>query len=1320
MIDAVGLAPRCLHELFEAQVDESPDALAVVRGDVQWSYAELERRANRLARHLRNIGIRPGALVGLFLRRTEKSVVAILATLKAGAAYVPIDPEMPAERVRHIVSQAEMAVVLTEQSLAERAAQRCRLTSIVVDGEDALLNNLPASRLVREETEVAPDDLCYVLYTSGSTGRPKGVMTEHRNIVRFVDSFNDVCQLNRTDRVYHGFALSFDGSVEEMWMAFSNGACLVVGAKDISQLGNDVARVFTENRVSVFSTVPTSLGMIHDDAPTLRLIIVSGEPCPPALVKKWARPERRMLNVYGPTETTVNATVAECRPDRPVTIGRPLRGYTAFVMSPEMQPVPPGQPGELYIGGVGVARGYLSEPGLTSKQFVPMALNGNGRPSTLYRTGDLVKFNQEGDLEFIGRIDRQVKIRGFRVELSEIESVLREQPDIDQAVVNVIERNGHKELAAYVVCDKLNGDFDQDDLVLWLRDRLPIHMIPTYLDRLDELPVLASGKVDRKQLPEPSNPLVLSKRSIVDPDNEVEERIAEVWKSLFKGIPISMTDDFFLDLGGYSLLAVEMGTRLRKDYGYEVAIRDVYANPTIRQLAEHLSAIEEARRESTEVDEPLPERPSASEVIGSVPLLLRWCCVTMQAMSISLIYGLMSLPVVIAVLLTYAALKSGISMLAYSLLLAGLVFVAPLLGIVFSIAVKWLVIGRYKPGRYPLWGFYYFRWWLATRVQVLAWTEVYTGTPLLNWYYRLMGAKVGKHCVLDTAYCVAFDLLSIGDDTCIGFETQLHGYRVEDGALVIGSMEIGSRCFVGTQCALGIDVKMGDDAYLDDQSLLPDGAVVADGESLRGSPARPAVISVPQIDSNRSERRHPILFGFLFFLASELIGEFFMLTAVVPITLIVGFVFAYSGVLWALASFFLAIPACVVFFCLAVACFKAAVLPRSKPGVYPVESWAYLRRWSIDLLLRMSGGLLYTLYTTIYLPIWLRMLGARIGRRSEVATVTQLIPDLVEIDEESFFADGAIVGGRRLFRGHFQVDRNRIGRRTFVGNSAILPVGASLGDDCLVGVLSTPPGSAGSQTPDKTEWLGSPPFQLPHRQKVEGFDPSTTYRPSFRLYLLRCLIDAMRVLLPFYLGGTGMFAFAAYVIATVQYFPIWVVFALSPVVMTGLMIVSATYVVALKYLFMGTFKPVVKPLWCPYVWLNEVVNGLYESLMMSVAAPLLGTPFMSWYLRLMGCKIGKWAFIETELFSEFDLVQIGDYAALNSGVVIQNHLFEDRIMKSSYLHIGNECSVGNMSVVLYDTEMQPGALVGPLSLLMKGESLPEKSRWIGIPTVRMN
>jgi non-ribosomal peptide synthetase component F len=318
---------RLLHELFEIQASWRPDDLAVILHDRQLTYRDVEEAANRLARFLRSLGAGPGRFVGIYLDRSDRSLISILAVLKAGAAYVPLDPVYPSDRIRHILQDADVGILVTDDSRSSVAAAWGAPLHVVVLDTPLVLDGLArqsTTRLSPADTGVAPTDLCYVMYTSGTTGVPKGIMTEHRHVVAFTHAFQEVCQIEPTDRVYHGFSLAFDGSVEELGLAFVGGASIVVGPPDLAKLGEETARYLTGHGATYFSTVPTLLGMIKQDVPSLRLIVVSGEPCPPELIRRWVRPGRRMLNVYGPTETTVNATWWECRPDVPVSIGRPL------------------------------------------------------------------------------------------------------------------------------------------------------------------------------------------------------------------------------------------------------------------------------------------------------------------------------------------------------------------------------------------------------------------------------------------------------------------------------------------------------------------------------------------------------------------------------------------------------------------------------------------------------------------------------------------------------------------------------------------------------------------------------------------------------------------------------------------------------------------------------------------------------------------------------------------------------------------------------------------------------------------------------------
>lgn len=1293
--------PEVLHALFEQQVDLRGGGVALVCGDRSLSYRDLDRRANRLARRLRRLGVGPGVLVGLCLERSELPIIAILACLKAGGAYVPMDPGFPNERLRHIVEEAEIAVLLTEARVEERASRVFAGATIVLDGSNNEIERESDARLTLADTGLAPTDVCYVLYTSGTTGRPKGVVTEHRSVVHFVRSFNEVCTTTADDRVFQGFALGFDGSVEEMWMAFSNGAALVVGTPQAPKFGNDLARHLAAARVSYFSTVPTMLSTMTEDVPSFRQLVVSGEICPPELVTRWARPGRRMLNVYGPTEATVNTTATVCHPGRPITIGRPLSGYDVLILDAEMRPVPAGAKGELYVGGAGLARGYLKQPELTARAFV----RGNDG-SRLYRTGDLARVNAEGEIEFFGRIDGQVKIRGFRVELSEIEAVLLEQDAVASSAVRLTERDGVPLLAAYVILGGNAGPLHRNRILQALRARLPGYMIPAYLDVLDEFPMLASGKVDRPRLPQPLLALV-AEGGQSEPATPLEDTIARLWATVFGVERVDPEQNFFLDLGGHSLFAAQAVAALRTQADVHVAVRDLYACPTVRKLAELVQTRQAAASPAPGGRREVPAAPARRPGMPLVAAQLGAMLLTMSLLSLPLV---VVVPIVADLLLgttglltTFAQL-TGIALLLWPLMLG------------LGIAAKWLIIGRYRPGAYPLWGSYYFRWWLVSRLQALSGAGAFIGTPLMPVYYRLMGAHVGRRCALDTALCSAWDVVSIGDDTSIGADTQLLGCRVENGHLLVGRVEIGSRCFIGLHSALGLDVRMGDDARLDDQSLLPDAEHVPAGEARRGSPARAAPVAVPEAAAADPSPIRLAAFGCLQ-LISIAVLVFAMalpgLAMALPALWIVGNVSIASAIALVLA----ATPATVVVSCLWIALMKRIVLPRPAPGTYELHTLDDLRYWLVGRMMRASRSAMLPVFTTLYLPPWMRLLGARVGRHAEMSTVFCYLPDLLEAGTGSFFADGSILGGRRTHRGRFEIAPSRVGNRSFVGNSAILPPGAGLGDGCLLGVLSTPPERL-APAPDGSDWLGSPGFLLPNRHKVGGFDDKLTYEPTPRLYAQRAIIDACRILIPAYTGALlGIGGFAALVLADAA-FGVWVMLALVPPLAVVSALLAVLVVVSLKWTIMGTFKPVIVPLWSPYVWLNEMVNGAYEAIMAPVVAFFFGTPLAAVLLRLLGCKIGRRCYIGSSLFSEFDLVRIGDDAALNGGAVIQNHLFEDRIMKSSYLHIGNGCTIGNMAVVLYDAKMGDGAALGPLSLLMKGEVMPEGSRWHGIPTVQ--
>jgi non-ribosomal peptide synthetase-like protein len=1303
LADRSAAGPQLLHRLFEAQAARRPNHPAIECRGRKLTYAELDRLANRFANYVRARGIGPDQLVALHLEKSVELFAALLGVLKAGAGYVPIDPKFPADRITSILEDGKIPLMVSQTSLTKTEGP----PTLLVDRDLIEVLALPDSPIPVADSGVAPSNICYVIYTSGSTGRPKGVAIEHRNAICFCASLPTTYGITESDRVYQGFSTAFDAAVEEVWAAFSLGGTLVVPADELTRSPQDVANFITQNQISYFSTVPSFLAMMTGPLPTVRLLIVGGEALPAELVARWAD-GRCMLNTYGPTEATVVATMCQVRAGQPVTIGTALPGYEAYVLDERMRPMEAGQEGELYIGGGAVARGYLNREELTSEKFVT---NPFGPSPRLYRTHDLVRRLADGEIEFLGRIDGQIKIRGFRVELNEIEAVLLAQPGIRNAAVAAFDINGFKELAAYVVTEDGAKDIDRTAAVALMRAKMPEYMIPKYLDVVEELPRMTSGKIDRKQLPKPVMLLTAAmSRAIVAPRNEPERLVVEAWVEALNNPDISITDDFFLDLGGHSLVAARAVTAMRGKLGNEqISVRDLYAQRTAEKLAAHVARMR-----------PPQTVPAVNEVgkspsqlaFESVPLWERLSCYGLQALSLAVYYAALGLPAAVLLFTILAVIDEGvrIEIAVRTLTIAGFLLWPMYLGM--SIGVKRLIVGRFRAGRVPLWSLDYYRFWVARLFQGVSGAWLFAGTPLMILYYRAMGAKVGRDALISTIHCVAYDLVSIGEGASVGAETQLLGYRVEDGMLVLGTVEIGANCFVGMHCALGLDVAMKENARLDDLSLLADGTRMAPGECRRGVPAELANVDVPQLTDGNEIPRRPLLFGLFHLLLIYAMG-YVAIFALVPSIYLVACALD-EGIILGLVGTFVAVPLSIVLYTLLVLGIKL-FFGREMGGTFPVHSGDYLIHWTFDGLLGGLSKVLMSVYATIYLPPLLRLLGAKIGPNAEISTVLHISPDLLEVGEGSFLADACVVGGKRLHNRLIELRPNKIGARSFIGNSALVPGGTDVGDDCLIGVQSTPPAGVAC-TPNSTRWLGSPGFELPSTQGFTCFSAEETYRPTTALYRTRAMIDAVRVVLPSMLIAASLVGFVGLMILAWMYLPPWAALLAVPPA-TALLSWAAIMVAAgIKDVLLGKYQPIVKPLWSKFVWLNELVNGVYENTAASVLLPLLGSPFAVWGLRLMGCKIGRRVFMDTTLFSEFDLVEVRDYAAVNYGATIQTHLFEDRIMKADRLVIGEGATVGNMAVVLYDTEMLIGSYLAPLSVLMKGEKLPPLSRWYGVPT----
>ena len=1308
--------PGLLHQLFEARAFAVPDQIAVICRDEQLTYGELDERADRLAHALRLRGLGPGASVAFQLPRSLDVYVAILGILKSGAAYVPLDPEFPRDRVEYIVQDSGAALLLTHStSAASLRGLPCTIVALDADWT----RFVPDDRPLLATREPCPSDVAYVIYTSGSTGRPKGVAVEHRNVHHLVRAEQRLFEVRPRDRVFQGLSVAFDAAVEEVWLAFAAGATLVAGTKDV--ILADLADYLTETGVTILSTVPTLLSTLHGELPSVRLLIVGGEACPPDLVARWATDERTMVNTYGPTEATVIATSGRLLPDRPVTIGTPIPNYDTFILDAEGAMVPPGVAGEICIAGVGLARGYVGNPQLTASRFVRARVEGEGdAPIRIYRTGDRGRFDGSGNIEFLGRLDDQVKLRGYRIELGEIEGALLATEMLAQALVTVREDTpGVKQLVAYVV-GRDGVSPSGDELKAKLRSRLPAYMIPSHVTVLDALPTLTSGKVDKGSLPAPRISIHnATETELEQPRNALEQKIAACWAKLF-GVPrVGCRQDFFLELGGHSLLAAQMVSALRKEPTLAtLSVLDVYQRPTVALLAAGFA----------KPQAPSPVDATGQFVAASLASMLaaaprpatdpvsaqrryRWCAVA-QGLALHSVFGLHSLqwlaPYLAYVVLRHAGAPLGVALFATA---ATLFAVYPAMMLV-ALAAKWLVIGRYKAGRYPLWGAYYFRWWLVDRMLQLAPTDFLVGTPLLAVWYRLLGAKVGKDVFLGADSMQCFDLVSIGDDTSVGEAASLGGASVEDGMLILGPVKIGARCMIGTRGILTDDVELHDDATLGDVSMLPRGTRIPAGQHWAGSPARPAVPPVRSAPAPKPTARTRAAF-LVAYVACVLAMPAFLVGAMLPG--LIGLTWLHRA--WGGHAYVVAAPlaalAFIVVVCAEIVALKKLLLGRVEAGKYPVWSGFYLRNWIFDQALGVSMSAIGGLFATLFLNPWYRLLGVHLGENAEMSTAAAVAPDLLHVGDEAFIADDVSLGSPRLDRGWLHLEPTYVGKGTFVGNSATVPAGTTLGEGCLVGALSLAPNEPLAKG---KAWFGSPPIELPQRQVSAAFSREATYAPTRALVARRMAHEVVRILLPttVAIGLTCLLIDAA--VALHESLSLFALLLVFPALMLGFGVLAAAIVVAMKWALIGRYRPGDVPLWSAFVWRNEIVTAMHENVADPFFNELLeGTPFAAWFYRALGAKIGKRAYLSTTCFTEYDLVDIGDDVTLDVDCTIQTHLFEDRVLKMSGIKIGDRCSVGADAVVLYDAEMETGSSLGPLSLLMKGETLPAGSHWEGSP-----
>jgi amino acid adenylation domain-containing protein len=628
---------KCLHQLFEEQVKRTPEAVAVVYSEQELTYNELNCRANQLAHYLQSLGVKPDTLVGICLERSLEMIVGLLGILKAGGAYLPLDPEYPIERLSFMLEDAQLSVLLTQQKLKETLPQH-QASIICLDTDWEKIAENSHSNL---ENTVTPDNLAYVIYTSGSTGKPKGVLVNHSNVVRLFAATDAWYNFSSQDvwTLFHSYA--FDFSVWEMWGALLYGGRLVVVPYLITRSPEAFYQLLCQEKVTILNQTPTafrqliqaeeslkgsfpplSRGVRGDRSSTtdndlsLRLVIFGGEALEINSLQPWFQRHGdqcpQLVNMYGITETTVHVTY------RPLSmtdldstasvIGRPIPDLQVYLLDQYLQLVPVGVPGEMYVGGAGVTKGYLNRPELTTERFIsspfekdevipPTPLNkGGNEPSKLYKTGDLARYLSKGELEYLGRIDNQVKIRGFRIELGEIEALLASHPQIWETVVIVRDdTTGDKRLVAYIV-PQPEKTITINEIRQFLKAKLPGYMIPNAFVILDALPLTANGKIDRRALPPPESSSETSDKYVA-PRNPIEDILVNVWSEVLKVEKVGINDNFF-ELGGHSLLATKLVAQIRDRLKVELPLRQLFNSATLAELAEGIEQLKQKKSDT--------------------------------------------------------------------------------------------------------------------------------------------------------------------------------------------------------------------------------------------------------------------------------------------------------------------------------------------------------------------------------------------------------------------------------------------------------------------------------------------------------------------------------------------------------------------------------------------------------------------------------------------------------------------------------------------------------------------------------------------------
>ena len=1261
-------APRTLVDILYDTAARYPDAAAIDDGTVQLTYAELIADVEDSVEWLAARGIGRGDRIGIRMPSGSYALyVAILSTLAAGAAYVPVDADDPDERAEMVFTEADVVAVITEAGL---------------------MRGPGTSRGWRAAAPLGRDD-AWVIFTSGSTGTPKGVAVTHRNAAAFVDAEAQMFlrdePIGPEDRVLAGLSVAFDASCEEMWLAWRHGACLVPAPRALVRSGMDLGPWLVSHDVTVVSTVPTLASLWPAEAlEAVRLLIFGGEACPPDLAERLVVEGREVWNTYGPTEATVVACGAKLDGHSPVSIGLPLPGWDLVVVDRSGEPVPVGEVGELVIGGVGLAR-YL-DPEKDAEKYAPLPSLGWSRA---YRSGDLVRLEEDG-LYFQGRADDQVKVGGRRIELGEVDSALVHLPGVSGGAAAVRRTaSGTPLLVGYIA--SADPNFDLAAARAELSQSLPAALVPR-LVLVDELPIRTSGKVDRDALPWP--PPGASAEDEAPDLGGTLGWLAGLWRDVLGAVVDGPEADFFA-LGGGSLSAAQLVAALRNRYP-QVTVAQLYDHPRLGSLAGFLDEMDPPVTVVPRDVTPTPASTQVAQVLLSIPLAtltgLQW--LTWLAVANNVAAHFHPLP-------WLAPLNWWLVAVAF------VVFITPVGRMGIAVLGARILLSNLEPGTYRRGGPEHLRVWLAERLADASGAENLAGAPWLVYYARALGNRVGKGVDLHSAPPVT-GMLRLGHRSSIEPEVDLTGHWIDGDDFHVGPISVGNDATVGARTTLFPGAVVGKNA-----DVAPGSGVrgkVKNGQYWKGSPAVKSGKARHPWPEHRPPRAAQwlVIYG----VTSVLLGALPLVSLGVGLAVLIwpARETATLGSAIAVAAPWIPVAtlAAMAFYALLTVVKVRVLAIGLREGYHPVRSRIGWQLWATERLMDAARNYLFPIYASLLTPWWLRLLGAKVGRNTEISTAL-LTPKFTVIEDGAFLADDTMVASYELGGGWIHAAKATVGKRAFLGNSGITQPGRRVPDDGLVAVLSAAPHKAKAGS----SWLGSPPIRL--RRHADEADASLTYQPSARLRLMRSAVETCRLIPVMVTFAIGVAVLAVLQALALRFGYGWAALACG-VVLLAAGAVAGGSAVAAKWLVVGRIRAVEYPLWSSFVWRNEVSDTFVET----VAAPWFaraasGTPVMNLWLRALGAKIGRGVWCETYWLPEADLVTLERGSTVNRGCVVQTHLFHDRIMRMDTVVLEDGATLGPHCVALPAARIGGSATVGPASLVMRGDEVPPSTRWQGNP-----